>query len=693
MQRVGAYEVLYELKSGGMGSVLLARRRGPGSFEKLVAIKTIRAELAAAPQVRAMFLDEAALLARLGHPAVAAVHDFGEEGKNLYLVMEYVAGVSLHGVLDHVLPPPHIAARLVAEACRGIHAAHELRDLQGNLLGVVHRDISPDNLLLGFDGHVKVIDFGIALIKGRQAPVTEMGMLKGKPPYMSPEQIKNEPIDRRSDVFALGAVLWEMLVGEPLFTGDSIYAIARAVEHQEIERPSARVAGLLPGLDSIVLEALQRDPARRTPTAAALAARLDEVVAAAEGETLAEWSHRELATQREEHRRWLAQVMSGGESARKAGRATGAVTALALPAPGEGAGGPVGVAAVAAEAIEVRMGEGRAAQGRGGMGELPTQLSTPVPGQGMQVAAESRGSGGRGSLGGLSVSAGGADVRDSDGPVPGRLSLGTQAGVRGETQGGARGETSGDGLDELAAPAPRRHRFAVGLVLAVLAAGGAWWGGMRRGPASSGDVGVGELAAGGADAGAIAIGAVDAGAGGAGGDRDARLAASSPDAAIAEVPRADAAAVPATPDAAVSADATADPASPSQSDKRNGPPGRRNGRPRSAENPADAGAAATPPVSAPRDAAEPPERPAPPERQVPTEEPEVVQGTGKLDIVAEPYATVVIDGKTIGPTPRLNYKISAGRHTVTLTDPVTGEVLLTKTVTVPADGKVRVARP
>ncbi|HRC56838.1 MAG TPA: serine/threonine-protein kinase, partial [Kofleriaceae bacterium] len=245
VQRVGAYEVLYELRSGGMGSVLLARRRGPGSFEKLVAIKTIRADLAAAKQVRAMFLDEAAILARLGHPAVATVHDFGEEGGNLYLVMEYVAGVALHAVTDR-RPPAPITARIIAEAARGIHAAHELRDLQGALLGVVHRDISPDNVLLGFDGRVKVIDFGIALIKGRQAPVTEMGMLKGKPPYMSPEQIKNEAIDRRSDVFALGAVLWEMLVGEPLFQGDSIYAIARAIEHQRLEPPSARAPGLPP---------------------------------------------------------------------------------------------------------------------------------------------------------------------------------------------------------------------------------------------------------------------------------------------------------------------------------------------------------------------------------------------------------------------------------------------------------------
>lgn len=331
MQRVGAYEVLYELKSGGMGSVLLARRRGPGAFEKLVAIKTIRAELAGAQQVRAMFLDEAAILARLSHPAVATVHDFGEEGGNLYLVMEYVAGVSLYAIDDHQ-PPPAVAAQLIAAAARGLHAAHELRDLHGQLLGVVHRDVSPDNVLVGFDGRVKVIDFGIALIKGRQAPVTELGTLKGKPPYMSPEQIKNQPIDRRSDVFALGAVLWELLAGDRLFQGDSVYAIARAIEHQPIAPPSTLAPGLPAGLDEIVLTALCREPAQRQPSAAVLADQLERVAQRAGGETLERWAQRVLAEQRQEHQRWLTGVLGGGVAQAPMGRATGAVTAMALPA-------------------------------------------------------------------------------------------------------------------------------------------------------------------------------------------------------------------------------------------------------------------------------------------------------------------------------------------------------------------------
>ncbi|MDB4997832.1 MAG: Serine/threonine protein kinase PrkC, regulator of stationary phase, partial [Myxococcaceae bacterium] len=152
--RFGAYEVLYELKTGGMGAVLLARRRGPGAFEQLVAIKTIRAEFAGAASVRAMFLDEAAILARLSHPGIARVYDFGEDAGTLYMVMEYVAGISCRDLVD-MRVPPNIAARAIAEASRGLHAAHEARDLQGQLLGLVHRDISPDNLMIGFDGHVK----------------------------------------------------------------------------------------------------------------------------------------------------------------------------------------------------------------------------------------------------------------------------------------------------------------------------------------------------------------------------------------------------------------------------------------------------------------------------------------------------------------------------------------------------------
>jgi hypothetical protein len=243
------------------------------------------------------------------------------------MVMEYVAGVPFR---DLMRLPPIVVARAVAEAARGLHAAHEVRDLAGHQMGLVHRDISPDNLMLGFDGHVKVIDFGIALIKNRQAPVTEFGTVKGKPPYMSPEQVKNEAMDRRSDVFSLAVVAWEMLTGRNLFEGDSIYAIAIAVEQQLIAPPSKRLGAALPnGLDAAIMTALDRDPARRTPTAAAFAEQLEQVVQAAGGESLEAWAERELDARRAQHRAWLAQITTGSTQLAKAvGRASGQVTEL-----------------------------------------------------------------------------------------------------------------------------------------------------------------------------------------------------------------------------------------------------------------------------------------------------------------------------------------------------------------------------
>ena len=366
ISRFGNYEIVYELKSGGMGSVLLGRRRGPGAFEQLVAIKTIRPEYANAPQVRAMFLDEAAILARLNHPGIAHVHDFGEDASTLYMVMEYVAGIAFR---DLERPPPLVVARAVAEAARGLHAAHEARDLQGTSLGLVHRDISPDNLLLGYDGHVKVIDFGIALIRNRQAPVTEFGTVKGKPPYMSPEQVKNEPMDRRSDVFSLAVVAWEMLAGKHLFEGDSIYTVALAVEQQALVPPSRVRGEELPlGLDAAIMNALDRNLATRTPTAAAFADSLEQVVAAHAGESLAAWTDRTLAEQRESHRAWLASVVAGDTPLPKAiGRSTAQVTQVA---PLEAAPPVPTKVPTLREAVEDERSPGTSIGGTGGI-ELP----------------------------------------------------------------------------------------------------------------------------------------------------------------------------------------------------------------------------------------------------------------------------------------------------------------------------------
>jgi serine/threonine-protein kinase len=312
-----------------MGEVLLARRRGPSGFERLVALKTIRAELRGQDPLRRMFLDEAQLLARLSHPAIAQIFDFGEDDGVLFLAMEYVAGVSFRDLVGQ-RPPPAVSARAMAEVCRALHAAHELTDLAGNSLVVVHRDVSPDNLMLAFDGQVKVLDFGIALMRGRQAPVTEYGTIKGKPPYLSPEQIKNLPVDRRTDVFAASAVLHELLTGVQVFDGDSVYAIARSIELDEVAPPSVTAGPLPPGLDDAVMRGLERDPDRRWQTTDELARALDQVVAGVGGETLAEYAARQLGDEHRRHREWLRVVIEERSTGRpRTGRASGILTARA----------------------------------------------------------------------------------------------------------------------------------------------------------------------------------------------------------------------------------------------------------------------------------------------------------------------------------------------------------------------------
>ncbi|MBT8492457.1 MAG: protein kinase [Deltaproteobacteria bacterium] len=307
-RRLGDYEVLHQLSAGGMGEVLLARKRGAGGFERLAAIKTIRSDLRKMDQLRAMFLDEAKLLARLSHPAVAQVYDFGEQDGLLYLVMEYVAGVSFGDMVDDGGVPPGIACRMIAQGCRGLHAAHTLEDEAGNPLGVVHRDVSPDNLMLTFGGAVQVLDFGIALMRGRSAPVTDFGTVKGKPPYLSPEQVRGEAVDQRSDVFSASVVLWELLAGEHLFAGDSIYAIGRAVLEKQIPPPSSLNPEVPEELDSVVAQGLSRDPDERFQTAQALAEALNAVAARMNAESLGIFATRELAQAKDQHRQWLAKV-------------------------------------------------------------------------------------------------------------------------------------------------------------------------------------------------------------------------------------------------------------------------------------------------------------------------------------------------------------------------------------------------
>lgn len=304
-------EVLAKLSAGGMGEILLARRRGALGFEKLLAVKIIKGELARRPDIQAMFLDEARLVALLDHPNIAQVHDFGEAGGTLFLAMEYVPGIPLNQLLARRGRPlpPLVAARIASEVARGLHAAHELTDLDGRSLGVVHRDVSPGNLILTYEGRIKILDFGIAFMSERESPDTQVGELKGKPSYMAPEQLRAERVDRRSDIYSLSVVLHEMLTGRKLFSKNNVVATALAVERGEVPLPST-FAKVPEALDDIVMMGLERKASDRFTDAREMADALDAVIARGQGVALEAFVEKALAEERREHRTWLSGVLA-----------------------------------------------------------------------------------------------------------------------------------------------------------------------------------------------------------------------------------------------------------------------------------------------------------------------------------------------------------------------------------------------
>jgi serine/threonine-protein kinase len=271
-RKVGRYVLHYLLGRGGMGSVYLSRLVGAEGFERWVAVKQLHEHLADDPNIVSMFLDEARTSARLSHPNVVQVTDFGVEGRAPYLVMEYVSGENLSVINRRCrkrgtpLPIP-LSVRVLAWACEGLHHAHELKDDAGQPMGLVHRDVSPQNVLVSYDGVVKVTDFGIAKVAHRAGSLTKPGQLKGKAAYMAPEQVQGLPIDRRADVFALGIVLYEATTGRRLFQSDNEFESLRRIKDGDITSPRI-VDKLFPeGLEQIVLRALATRAEDRYQTA------------------------------------------------------------------------------------------------------------------------------------------------------------------------------------------------------------------------------------------------------------------------------------------------------------------------------------------------------------------------------------------------------------------------------------------
>jgi serine/threonine protein kinase len=266
------YELLCPLAEGGMATVWLARMHGKRGFEKLVAIKTIKAELVDDPRFEEMFLDEARIASGIAHPNVAQIIDLGEKDGILYLVMEWVDGESVAKVRKfaakaRVRVPLGLSLRIMADACAGIHAAHELKGSDGVPLGVVHRDVSPQNILVSVAGAVKVIDFGIAKAQNRLGTRTRTGVVKGKVQYMAPEQARGDPHDRRVDVWALGVCLYELVTDRLPFDGDNPLEVLSRITSTD---PPPIDEDVPQGVREVIASALARYPEDRFATAAAL---------------------------------------------------------------------------------------------------------------------------------------------------------------------------------------------------------------------------------------------------------------------------------------------------------------------------------------------------------------------------------------------------------------------------------------
>lgn len=276
---IGKYVVRRKLAEGGMAEIYLCTARGPEGFEKEVVIKRVRPFLATDSEFVQMFIAEARLASRLNHANVVQIFDFDKHEDTYYLAMEYVRGCSLWELRrrckELVEPvPPTLVAHIGAEVARGLHYAHRLK-VDGAPLHLVHRDVTPHNVLLSFDGSVKLTDFGIAKAGNK---LTQPGVLKGKFAYMSPEQARGEPVDARTDVFALGVVLWEMLTGGRLFEGDSEVAVLRAVQQSAIAPPARLNPDVPADLDAAVTRALARDASARFQTAGELERALAQCV-------------------------------------------------------------------------------------------------------------------------------------------------------------------------------------------------------------------------------------------------------------------------------------------------------------------------------------------------------------------------------------------------------------------------------
>ncbi len=277
--RFGRYETIQPLASGGMATVYLGRAIGAGGFERRVAIKVMHEHIADDPDFVAMFLDEARLAARIHHPNVVGTIDVQKGDEGMFLVMEYIAGCSLKGVLRGMRKrkqrvPYGITARIICDALNGLHAAHELKSRGGKAMNLVHRDVSPHNILVGTDGVSRITDFGVARAEARLS-TTRGGQLKGKIAYMPPEQGLGDDVDRRADVYAAGVCFWEMLTGRRLFRADHDGQLVAMILRGADQAPIDVDPEMPRALNDVCMRSLALLPDERFPTAAHFAEAIE----------------------------------------------------------------------------------------------------------------------------------------------------------------------------------------------------------------------------------------------------------------------------------------------------------------------------------------------------------------------------------------------------------------------------------
>lgn len=301
LRQVGRCELFAEIAHGGMATVYLGRWLGAGGFAKTVAVKALHRQYARDPEFVRMFLDEARVVARVRHPNVMPTIDLVEDEGELFIVMDFVQGTTLAHLLRQMKRrrermPIGIALRIITGVLQGLHAAHEATNERGEPMEIIHRDISPENVMVGIDGYARLIDFGIASALGR-ATTTKENQVKGKPSYLSPEQVLGDPLDRRTDVYSAAVVLWEALTGRRLFKGDNLGALTFQIVHGEVEAPSARRKDVSAAIDGVVMRGLARDRAERWASAEDMAEELERIGGQASLREVGAWV-REVAAER-----------------------------------------------------------------------------------------------------------------------------------------------------------------------------------------------------------------------------------------------------------------------------------------------------------------------------------------------------------------------------------------------------------